>query len=403
MNAFEILTERGFVQQHTAGAPDLIRGESAVFYVGFDPTGDSLHVGHLLPIMAMAHLQRAGHRPIAVVGGGTAMVGDPSGKDEARQLLTAERIEHNKVCLKRQLGLFLEFGDGSGQLIDNADWLLDLNYIAFLRDIGKHFSVNQMLGKASVKLRLERGLSFLEFNYQLLQAYDFLELHRRHGCVLQMGGDDQWGNITAGIDLVRRVDGREAHGLTFPLITTSNGKKMGKTANGSVWLDPDRLSPYDYFQYWINVSDADVGRFLRLFTFLSIDRIRELEALTGADVREAKQVLALEATTIVHGPTEAQRALEGARAAFSGGGAVDAMKTVSLALPSGVLDALVAAELCKSKGDARRKIKEGAVKIGMDRKPISDTELSLTADMLDGSGGVVLWRGKKSAVRVMPA
>ena len=403
MNAFEILTERGFVQQHTAGAPDLIRGESAVFYVGFDPTGDSLHVGHLLPIMAMAHLQRAGHRPIAVVGGGTAMVGEPSGKDEARQLPTTERIEHNKRCLKQQLGLFLEFGDDAGKLIDNADWLLGLNYIGFLRDIGKHFSVNQMLGKASVKLRLEKGLSFLEFNYQLLQAYDFLELNRREGCVLQMGGDDQWGNITAGIDLIRKVDGVEAHGLTFPLITTSSGKKMGKTASGSVWLDPARLSPYDYFQYWINVSDADVGRFLRLFTFLPIERIEELEALEGADVREAKRVLALEATTIVHGSTEAQRALEGARAAFAGGGAVDAMKTVSVTLPSGLLDALVAAELCKSKGDARRKVKEGAIKIGMDRKTLSDVELALTSEMLDESGGVVLWRGKKVAVRLMPA
>ncbi len=402
MNAFEILAARGFVKQHTAGAPALIEGDPAVFYVGFDPTGDSLHVGHLLPIMAMAHLQQAGHRPIAVVGGGTAMVGDPSGKDEARQLLTSERIEHNKSCLKRQLGLFLEFGEGQGALIDNADWLLDLNYVSFLRDIGKHFSVNQMLGKASVKLRLERGLSFLEFNYQLLQAYDFLELRRRHGCVLQMGGDDQWGNITAGIDLIRKVEGTEAHGLTFPLVTTSSGRKMGKTAAGSVWLDPARLSPYDYFQYWINVDDADVGRFLRLFTFLPLARIAALERLTGADVRRAKQVLALEATSIVHGPTEAGRALEGARAAFGGGTAVHAMKTVTMPLPAGVLDALVASELCKSRGDARRKIREGAVRIGMDRAAITSEDLAITLDMLDASGGVVLWRGKKTAVRMMP-
>ncbi len=397
MDAFEVLAGRGFVQQQTDGAPALLR-ESAVFYVGFDPTADCLHVGHLLPIMGMAHLQSAGHTPIVLVGGGTAMVGDPSGKDEARQLLTNEQIQHNKEAQKKLLARFLDFGPGGATLVDNADWLLDLNYIGFLRDMGRHFSVNTMLSKASVKLRLERGLSFLEFNYQLLQAYDFLELFRRHGCRLQLGGDDQWGNITAGIDLVRRVEGADAHGLTFPLLTTASGAKMGKTAAGAVWIDADRLPVYDYYQFWVNVEDADVGRFLKLFTFLSLEEIADLEALEGADIRQAKERLALEATTIAHGRTEALRAQAGAKAAFGGGGDVDAIPQHAVALPVPLITLLADSGLCQSKSDARRQIRGGAVKVAGEKVESEDFELS--ADHLDAEGFVLVSRGKKKKLRV---
>jgi tyrosyl-tRNA synthetase len=399
LDAFEVLAGRGFVQQKTDGAPALLR-ESAVFYVGFDPTADCLHVGHLLPIMGMAHLQRAGHTPIVLVGGGTAMVGDPSGKDTARQLLTSEQIEHNKEAQKKLLARFLDFGPGGATLVDNADWLLDLNYIGFLRDMGRHFSVNTMLAKASVKLRLERGLSFLEFNYQLLQAYDFLELYRRHGCRLQLGGDDQWGNITAGIDLVRRVEGADAHGLTFPLLTTASGAKMGKTAAGAVWIDAGRLSVYDYYQFWVNVEDADVGRFLKLFTFLSLEEIAELEALEGADIRQAKERLALEATAIAHGQEEAERAQAGARAAFGGGGDVDEIPQHAVSLPMPLIALLADSGLCQSKSDARRQIRGGAVKVAGEKVESEDFELR--ADHLDAEGFVVVSRGKKKKLRVCP-
>jgi tyrosyl-tRNA synthetase len=397
LDAFEVLEGRGFVQQHTEGAPGLLR-ESAVFYVGFDPTGDCLHVGHLLPIMGMVHLQRAGHTPIVLVGGGTAMVGDPSGKDEARQLLTTEQIQHNKEAQKKLLARFLDFGPGGATLVDNSDWLLDLNYIEFLRDTGRHFSVNTMLAKASVKLRLERGLSFLEFNYQLLQAYDFLELFRRHGCRLQLGGDDQWGNITAGIDLVRRVEGSDAHGLTFPLLTTASGAKMGKTAAGAVWIDADRLPVYDYYQYWVNVEDADVGRFLKLFTFLSLEEIADLEALEGADIRQAKERLALEATAIAHGREEAERAQAGARAAFGSGSDVDSIPQLATGLPVSLIAFLADSGLCQSKSDARRQIRGGAVKVRGEKVESEDFELTL--DHLDDDGFVLVSRGKKKKLRV---
>jgi tyrosyl-tRNA synthetase len=397
LDAFEVLEGRGFVQQQTDGAPALLR-ESAVFYVGFDPTADCLHVGHLLPIMGMAHLQRAGHTPIVLVGGGTAMVGDPSGKDTARQLLTSEQIDHNKEAQKKLLARFLDFGPGGATLVDNADWLLDLNYIGFLRDMGQHFSVNTMLAKASVKLRLERGLSFLEFNYQLLQAYDFLELFRRHGCRLQLGGDDQWGNITAGIDLVRRVEGADAHGLTFPLLTTASGAKMGKTAAGAVWIDADRLSVYDYYQFWVNVEDADVGRFLKLFTFLSLEEIADLEALEGADVRQAKERLALEATAIAHGREAAEQAQAGARAAFGGGGDADAIPQHAVALPVPLITLLAESGLCQSKSDARRQIRGGAVKVAGEK--VESENFELRTDHLDAEGFVLVSRGKKKKLRV---
>jgi len=399
MSVFDILESRGFVQQYTSGVMDLLRDNVLSFYVGFDPTADSLHAGSLVPIMAMAHLQRAGHQPIALVGGGTGMVGDPSGKEEARQLLTAERIEHNKQSIKGQIGRFISFEPGKGELVDNADWLLPLNYIEFLREIGRHFSVNTMLTKASVKARLERGLSFLEFNYQILQAYDFLELYRRNGCRLQMGGDDQWGNMVAGTDLIRRVEGADAHALTFPLLTTATGAKMGKTANGAVWLDSNRLPVYDYYQYWINVDDRDVIRFLKLFTFLPLERIEELGALEGAAIRDAKRVLAFEATSICHGKEAAERAEAGAKAAFAGGGSTADMPKHQTSFPVGLLALLADSGLCQSRSDARRQVQGGAIKVAGEK--ISAIDFELTSECLDSEGAVVVSRGKKRKIRVI--
>jgi tyrosyl-tRNA synthetase len=310
-------------------------------------------------------------------------------------------VAHNKRCLKAQLARFIDFGPGKGQLVDNADWLLELNYIAFLRDIGKHFSVNTMLSKASVKLRLQKGLSFLEFNYQLLQAYDYLELYRRFGCKLQIGGDDQWGNIVAGIDLIRRVEAGESHALTIPLLTTATGAKMGKTVAGALWLDADKMPVFDYYQYWVNVDDRDVGRFLKLYTFLSLNEIGRLEALQGADIRQAKAVLAFEATTIAHGNAAAEEARSGAVAAFAGGQNVQAMPTLQAQLPQGIVALLVASGLCESNSDARRQIKGGAIKLAGEK--VADSTAELTSAHLDADGAVVLSRGKKKKVRVLSA
>ncbi|MEE2750171.1 MAG: tyrosine--tRNA ligase [Myxococcota bacterium] len=401
MGAYEVLRDRGFIQQCTDGVRELLDGDPTSFYVGFDPTADCLHVGHLLPIMAMAHLQRAGHRPIAVIGGGTAMVGDPSGKDEARQLLTAEQIEKNKAAQKAILLRFLDFGENGAVMVDNAEWLLGLNYIDFLREIGRHFSMNTMLSKASVKLRLERGLSFLEFNYQVLQAYDFLELHKRYGCRLQLGGDDQWGNILAGIDLIRRMEGGVAEGMTSPLLTTASGQKMGKTVSGAVWIDSQRLSAYDYFQFWVNVDDADVGRLLRLFTFLELSEVEALEALQGADIRQAKERLALEATAIVHGQQEAEKARDGARAAFGGGGDQAEMPQHNSVFPVSLIQLLDESGLCSSRSDARRQIRGGAVRVGGEK--VSDENFELTQAQLDADGAVIVARGKKKKLRVCQA
>jgi len=323
VNAFDVLVERGFVQQVTdeAAVRELFaRGAAApvVAYCGYDPTADSLHVGHLFTLMVLMQLERHGHRPIVVLGGGTAMVGDPSGKTEMRQMLTAESIRANRARLEGQVSKLLDLQGGKTLCVDNAEWLLELKYIDFLRDIGRHFSVNRMLAAEAYKLRLERGLSFIEFNYQLLQAYDFLELYRRHKCVLQLGGDDQWGNILAGVDLVRRVESVTLQGLTFPLQMTATGEKMGKTAAGAVWLDAQRLSPYDYYQYWVNTHDADVGRMLGFFTFLPMDEVRAVHKLGGAELNMAKSILAFEATAIVHGEEAARTAHVAAQAAFGG-------------------------------------------------------------------------------------
>ncbi|MBW2217920.1 MAG: tyrosine--tRNA ligase [Deltaproteobacteria bacterium] len=320
MSVLDILYERGFVEDitHKEECADYLANERATCYIGFDPTASSLHVGSLIPIMALAHMQREGHRPIALVGGGTGLVGDPSGKTELRKLLTPEIVEQNAQGIKKQLANFLDFGEGRALLRNNADWLANIKYIPFLRDFGRHFSVNRMIKAESYRMRLEseEGLNFIEFNYMLLQAYDFLELFNKHGCRIQMGGSDQWGNILAGIDLVRKIRRETVFGLTFPLITTSSGAKMGKTAKGAVWLDPERTSPYDYYQYWINTNDGDVTRFLTMFTFLPMKEIKKIEKMSGSEINAAKAVLAFEATSLAHGKDEALKAYQSAVSMF---------------------------------------------------------------------------------------
>jgi tyrosyl-tRNA synthetase len=361
--------ERGFIEQATdpEEMETLFTQKTLSAYIGFDPTAESLHVGSLIPIMALAHLQQHGHRPIALVGGGTALIGDPSGKKEMRPVLSHEEIRHNAEGLKKQLTRYMILDGPKGILLNNVDWLAPLNYIEFLRDIGRHFSVNRMLTAESVKQRLETGLSFIEFNYQLLQAYDFLHLYSHQDCLLQMGGSDQWGNIVAGIDLIRRMKGGKAYGLTFPLIVTSSGEKMGKTAQGAVWLDPEKTSPYEYYQFWINTDDQDVGRFLALFTFLTMDQVRELARKRGAELREAKEILALEATAITHGRDEAERARQTSRHLFYGQGPeIGALAFTQI--PREKLDQgieaylmLVEAGVCKTRSEARRLIAQGGV------------------------------------------
>jgi tyrosyl-tRNA synthetase len=417
-NAFDVLEERGFVSQVTdrEAVRAALGAGPVTFYVGFDPTAPSLHAGSLLPLMAMAQLERLGHRPIFILGGGTSMVGDPSGKTELRQMLTVEQIRENGQGLQAQFARFCPLGEGRGRMLDNADWLLPLNYIQFLREIGRHFSVNRMLSFESYKLRLERGLSFLEFNYQLLQAYDFLVLYREHGCRMQMGGDDQWGNIVAGIDLIRRVAAQEALGLTFPLLTTASGEKMGKTARGAVWLSAERTSPHDFFQYFRNTDDRDAGRFLGYFTFLPMERVRELAALEGAGLNTAKVVLAYCITEIVHGTETARTALAETRAlhptdgaiaaavAFLGlepaaeaaGGNISMASTAysraQLAQGISVVDAFLDAKLVKSKGEARRKIAEGGLRVG--ERVVRSHEERLALEDFQG-GKLVIWFGKK--------
>jgi tyrosyl-tRNA synthetase len=405
-HVFDELKARGFVQQvtHADTLRQRLGAESLTFYIGYDPTASSLHVGHLLTIMAMAHLQRAGHRPIAVVGGGTAMVGDPSGKTEMRQMLSTETIAQNAQALQAQLQRYLEFtGTHGALLVNNADWLLELKYIDFLRHIGRHFSVNRMLTFEAYKQRLETGLSFLEFNYQLLQAYDFLMLFQRYGCVLQMGGDDQWGNMVAGVDLIRRMAQGEAFAMTFPLLTTASGQKMGKTAAGAVWLDAERTSPYEFYQFWINVDDQDVGRFLGYYTLLPLAEVARLSALQGAELRQAKEVLAFEATALTHGSEAAHTAQAAARAVFSGGGEAQGMpETVipRVRLEAGVpaLDLLVETGLAASKSAARRLIEQGGASLNGARLT-SIEALVTSANLHDGT--LLLRAGKKRYHRVV--
>ena len=398
MSFLETFEERGFFKQTTHPEELKSRVESGRIcaYIGFDPTADSLHVGHLIPLMGLAHLQRDGQRVIALMGGGTAMIGDPSGKTEMRKMLTEKQLEDNVGKIKPQMERFLDFS-GDSELINNSEWLRNLNYIDFLRDIGRHFSVNRMLSFETYKVRLETGLSFLEFNYQLLQAYDFLELNKRYQCILQMGGDDQWANILSGVDLIRRVSQNEAFGWTYPLLTTASGRKMGKTEKGAVWLDPEKTSPYEYYQYWINCEDADVEKFLTLFTFLPLNEIRELSRLQGAEIREAKSKLALETTSLAHGREEALKAEQAAKSLFgSGGESKDIPSTQidsSLLLQGiGVFDAFRESGLCKSNGEARRLMNQGG--LYLNQEPLSDPDYRITKDDFK-EGSVLLRAGKK--------
>ena len=398
--ALRVLRERGFIQQISdeEELKQQLAGGRVTFYSGFDPTASSLHVGSLVPLMAMAHLARAGHRPIALLGGGTTMVGDPSGKTELRQMLSKEAIADNRAGIEAQVRRVL--GDvPDAVVVDNGEWLLPLNYIDFLREIGRHFSVNRMLAAEAYKQRLEKGLSFIEFNYQLLQAYDFLVLKRRHDCTLQIGGDDQWGNIVAGVDLIRRVDQGQAFALTFPLITTASGAKMGKTAAGAVWLDAARTSPYDFYQYFVNVDDRDVVRFLKLFTVVPLAEIERFEAIVGAELRDAKRLLARGVTTIVHGAAAAGEAQRAAAAAFGGGGDESAIPTFAVAGTEKVVDVLAASGLAASKSVARRLVEQGGVRVG-DRK-VATVDETLTAGEI--GGGVLLHAGKKSVRRLVLA
>jgi len=420
-NVLDVLRERGFVEQTTSEeALYRLLEQPITCYIGFDPTASSFHVGSLIPIMALAHMQRHGHRPIALLGGGTALVGDPSGKTEMRQMLTPQQVNQNGEALKRQLARFLDFEKGRALLLNNAEWLTSLQYIPFLRDIGRHFSVNRMLASESCRQRLETGLSFIEFNYALLQAYDFLHLYRTENCVLQMGGSDQWGNIVAGLDLIRRVEQGTAHGITFPLITTSSGDKMGKTAGGAVWLDPNLTSPYDYYQFWINTTDADVMRFLSLFTFLpqaEIDAVRNLE---GSHLNAAKTVLAFEVTKLVHGQREAENALRASYGVFSvrsidpeilpsstiprdtGGGEMESIPTTVIdmdrlckGIPAFKLFHRVS--LCASRGEARRLIQQGGGYINGRRIDAFD---AMITDKDLKKGEILLRAGKKRYHRI---
>ncbi len=367
-NVFDILKERGFVEQvtHEEELRELFDKESVTFYIGFDPTADSLHVGHFVQMIVMAHMQRAGHRPIALLGGGTTMVGDPSGRTDMRQMLTQEEINDNAEKFKVQFQRLIDFSDDKAIMDNNANWLLDLNYVKFLREIGIHFSVNRMLTAECYKNRLEKGLTFIEFNYMLMQAYDFLELYRRYNCKLQMGGDDQWSNIIAGTDLIRRVEGASAYGMTFTLLTTSEGHKMGKTQSGAVWLDPEKTSPFEFYQYWRNIDDADVEKCLALLTFIPMEEVRRLGALPGSKINEAKKVLAFEITNLVHGKDEAIKAQNAAEALFGTGGDMDLVPSTELEkdkLEEGIniIDVLVASELVASKGEGRRLINQGGL------------------------------------------
>lgn len=369
-NAFDILKERGFTEQttHEQEIKELLEKESVSFYIGFDPTADSLHVGHFVTIMAMAHMQKAGHRPIALIGGGTAMVGDPTGKTDMRKMMTEETINHNAECFKKQLSRFIEFGEDKAIMVNNADWLLHLNYVQFLREIGVHFSVNRMLTYESYKARMEKGLSFLEFNYTLMQSYDFLELYRKYNCKLQLGGNDQWSNILGGVELIRRIGNDDAYGMTFSLLTTSEGKKMGKTESGAVWLDPEKTSPYDFYQYWRNVADADVRKCLSLLTFLPMEEVNRLSSLEGAEINKAKEVLAFEVTKIVHGEEEAKKADTAAKALFSGGSQGGSIPTTDLSkeeLEDGIqlLSLLQKIELVSSRSEGRRLVQQGGIRI----------------------------------------
>lgn len=403
MTVLDVLKERGFIQQltHEDEMVELFAKEKITFYIGFDPTADSLHVGHFLGMMVMAHMQKAGHRPVCLIGGGTTMVGDPSGKTDMRKMMTQEDIVHNGERFKKQMQRFIDFSDNKALMFNNADWLLNLNYIDFLRDIGVHFSVNRMLTAECFKQRLDKGLSFLEFNYMLMQAYDFLELNRKCNCIMQMGGDDQWSNILAGADLIRRKEGKPAFGLTYTLLTTSDGRKMGKTEKGALWLDAEKTSPYAFYQYWRNIDDADVEKCLALLTFMPMDEVRRLGALKDKEINIAKKILAFEVTKLIHGLEEAEKAQQATEALFGGAGALDNAPTVSITanmLGTKIIDVLTATGIVPSKSEGRRLIQQGGLYIG-DNK-VTDLDFIVTADLFENHS-LLIRKGKKTFHRII--
>ncbi|NFO04542.1 tyrosine--tRNA ligase [Clostridium botulinum] len=397
-NVLDELLDRGYIKQftHEEETRKLLENEKVTFYIGFDPTADSLHVGHFIAMMFMAHMQRAGHRPIALLGGGTAMVGDPSGKTDMRKMLTKEQIQHNVDSIKKQMERFIDFSDDKALIVNNADWLLDLNYVDFLREVGVHFSVNRMLSAECFKQRLEKGLSFLEFNYMLMQGYDFYVLNQKYGCKMELGGDDQWSNMIAGVELVRRKAQGDAMAMTCTLLTNSQGQKMGKTVGGALWLDADKVSPFDFYQYWRNVDDADVEKCLALLTFLPMDEVRRLGALEGAEINGAKKILAFEVTKLVHGEEEAKKAEEAANALFSGGADMSNVPTVTIAkedLGSTVLDIIAKTKIVPSKKEGRRLIEQGGLSINGEK--ITDLTRTLNEDDF-ADGSALIKRGKKN-------
>ncbi len=400
MGVFDELKSRGLIAQVTneKKVKDILNNQKINFYIGFDPTADSLHVGHFVQIMVMSHMQKAGHKPIALFGGGTGMIGDPSGKSDMRKMLKKEDIEHNIECFKKQMSRLIDFSNDKAIMVNNADWLSHLNYIDFLRDVGVHFSVNRMLSFECYKQRLERGLSFFELNYMLMQSYDFLVLNRKYNCDMELGGDDQWSNIIGGVELIRKKEGKEAYGMTFTLLTTSEGKKMGKTENGAVWLDPEKTSPYEFYQYWRNVADADVIRCLKILTFLPLEEIDELSRLQGSDINKAKEILAFEVTKLIHGETEAIKSQEAARALFALNTNTDNMPSTEINISNfnndeiSIIDLLLLLKLVPSKGEARRLISQGGISI--DSQKVMSIDEKVLFNQFE-KGYIVVKKGKK--------
>lgn len=404
MTIFDELKARGLLAQLTdeEEIKELINNGKAVFYIGFDPTADSLHVGHFMALCLMKRLQMAGNKPIALIGGGTAMVGDPSGRTDMRSMMTKETIDHNCECFKKQMSRFIDFSDGKAMMVNNADWLLDLNYVSFLREVGAHFSVNRMLSAECYKQRMEKGLSFLEFNYMIMQSYDFLSLYERYGCNMQFGGDDQWSNMLGGTELIRRKLGKDAYAMTITLLLNSEGKKMGKTQKGAVWLDQNKTSPFEFYQYWRNVGDADVLKCLRMLTFLPLDEIDKMDQWEGSQLNQAKEILAFELTKMVHGEEEARSAKESARALFTGGNAEQMPEAVlcSEDFIEGAIDimgVLVKAGLTASRSEARRAVEQGGVTVNEEK--VSDIKTSYAPEHFTGDG-IIVRRGKKNFKRV---
>ena len=406
MTLYDELVARGLIAQVTdeEEIKDLINNGKATFYIGFDPTADSLHVGHFMALCLMKRLQMAGNKPIALIGGGTAMIGDPSGRTDMRQMMTPETIQHNCDCFKKQMSRFIDFSEGKALMVNNADWLMDLNYIDVLREVGAHFSVNRMLTAECYKQRMEKGLSFLEFNYMIMQSYDFYTLYQKYGCNMEFGGDDQWSNMLGGTELIRRKLGKDAYAMTINLLLNSEGKKMGKTQSGAVWLDPEKTSPFDFFQYWRNVADSDVLKCIRMLTFLPLEEIDAMESWEGAQLNQAKEILAFELTKLVHGEEEASKAREASHALFAGGGDSAHMPTVELSSADfldsdmDILSLLVKTELAPSRSDARRAVEQGGVSVADEK--VTDIKTAYNADSF-GADGLVVKRGKKKFVKVL--